>query len=271
MSWGGLGGGYGAVIKMLLAKDGVDTVSKDYNSWTPLSLAKRDQRTGHKRLSIEQSNHLLQRWTDQMDPLAEDVTEGTQPLDDHENLSRHPENAIGSSPSISAMLEGSWTGSRSAAVSEFPLVRPLVAQLTLEETTELFRKTLEEARENTVDGLPDNEEAAFRPKLIFDLGHSKIAWVPENVVDLIKSEVERLSLSHNQIWHIPLRFAECSQLRYLNIRTCVFREIPRSIPKRDLHGQLNTDCTSYILVTLCYRQCHVPPTPSTYTPRYNTP
>ena len=30
MSWGGLGGGYGAVIKMLLAKDGVDTVSKDY-------------------------------------------------------------------------------------------------------------------------------------------------------------------------------------------------------------------------------------------------
>jgi hypothetical protein len=90
LSWGGLGGGYGAVIKMLLAKDGVDTVSKDYNSWTPLSLAKRDQRTGHKRLSIEQSNHLLKRWTDQMDPLAEDVTEGTQPLDDHENLSRHP-------------------------------------------------------------------------------------------------------------------------------------------------------------------------------------
>jgi hypothetical protein len=87
-----------------------------------------------------------------MDPLAEDVTEGTQPLDDHESLSRHPENAIGSSPSISAMLEGSWTGSRSAAASEFPLVRPLVAQLTLEETTELFRKTLEEARENTVDG-----------------------------------------------------------------------------------------------------------------------
>ena len=93
------------VIKMLLAKDGVDTVSKDYNSWTSLSLAKRNQRTGHKRLSIEQSNHLLQHWTDQMDLLAEDVTEGTQPLDDHENLSRHLENAIGSSPSISARME----------------------------------------------------------------------------------------------------------------------------------------------------------------------
>jgi hypothetical protein len=187
-----------------------------------------------KRLSIEQSNHLLQRWTDQMDPLAEDVAEGTQTLDDHENLSRYPENAIGSSPSISAMLDGSWTGSRSAAISEFPLVRPLFTRLTLEETTELFRKTLEEARQNTVDGLPDNEEAAFRPKLTLDLGHSKIPRVPENVVDLIKSEVERLSLSHNQIWHIPLRFAECSQLRYLNIRTCMFREIPRSVYKLPL-------------------------------------
>ena len=69
----------------------------------------------------------------------------------------------------------------------------------------------------------------MRPKLTLDLGHSKIARLPENVVDIIKAEVERLSLSHNQIWHIPLRFAECSQLRYLNIRTNVFREIPRGV------------------------------------------
>jgi hypothetical protein len=134
-----------------------------------------------------------------MDPLAEDVTEGTQPLHEHEHLSRYLENAIRSSPSISAILEGSRTGSWSAMISGFSLVRPLVAILTPEETTELFRRALKEARQNTVDGLPDNEEAAFRPKLTLDLGHSKIARVPENVVDLIKSEVERLSLSHNQI------------------------------------------------------------------------
>lgn len=75
-----------------------------------------------------------------MDPLAEDVTEGTQPLDEHEHLSRYPENAIGSSPSISAILEGSRTGSWSAMISGVSLVRPLVAQLTLEETTELFEQ-----------------------------------------------------------------------------------------------------------------------------------
>jgi hypothetical protein len=39
-----------------------------------------------KRLSIYQSNDLLQHWTDQMGPLAEDITEGTQPLDDHDNF-----------------------------------------------------------------------------------------------------------------------------------------------------------------------------------------
>ena len=40
MAWEGCG----AVIKVLLAKD---RISKDYNSRTPLSSAKRDLRTGH--------------------------------------------------------------------------------------------------------------------------------------------------------------------------------------------------------------------------------
>jgi len=108
--------------------------------------------------------------------------------------------------------------------------------LTLEETTELFKSKVEDARQDTEHALGGNEDVseAVRPKLTLDLGHSKIARLPENVVDIIKAEVERLSLSHNQIWHIPLRFAECSQLRYLNIRTNVFREIPRGIYKLPL-------------------------------------
>jgi Leucine-rich repeat (LRR) protein len=108
--------------------------------------------------------------------------------------------------------------------------------LSLEETTELFRSKVEDARQDTEHALAGNEDVSevVRPKLTLDLGHSKIARLPENVVDIIKTEVERLSLSHNQIWHIPLRFAECSQLRYLNIRTNVFREIPRGVYKLPL-------------------------------------
>ena len=114
--------------------------------------------------------------------------------------------------------------------------KPEPTLLSLDETTELFRSKVEDARQDTEHALAGNEDVseAVRPKLTLDLGHSKIARLPENVVDIIKAEVERLSLSHNQIWHIPLRFAECSQLRYLNIRTNVFREIPRGVYKLPL-------------------------------------
>jgi hypothetical protein len=39
----------------------------------------------------------------------------------------------------------------------------------------------------------------------------------------------RLSLSNNHLFHIPYRFAECSHLRYLNIRANNFREFPRGV------------------------------------------
>jgi Leucine-rich repeat (LRR) protein len=108
--------------------------------------------------------------------------------------------------------------------------------LSLDETTELFRNKVDDARQDTEHALDSGEQvsAAVKPKLTLDLGHSNIARLPESVVDLIKAEVERLSLSHNQIWHIPLRFSECSHLRYLNIKSNVFREIPRGVYKLPL-------------------------------------
>lgn len=40
---------------------------------------------------------------------------------------------------------------------------------------------------------------------------------------------KRLSLSNNHLFHIPYRFAECSHLRYLNIRANNFREFPKGV------------------------------------------
>lgn len=120
---------------------------------------------------------------------------------------------------------------------EKPATQPITAReptlLSLDDTTELFRKKVADARQDTEHALAGSEAVsdAVKPKLTLDLGHSNIARLPESVVDLIKTEVERLSLSHNQIWHIPLRFSECSHLRYLNIRSNVFREIPRGVYK----------------------------------------
>ncbi|KAJ5105450.1 hypothetical protein NUU61_002797 [Penicillium alfredii] len=73
-----------------------------------------------------------------------------------------------------------------------------------------------------------------KPKLTIDLGHSHIGRIPEPVVDIIKDEVERLSLSNNHLVHIPYRFAECSHLRYLNIRANNFREFPKGVYKLPL-------------------------------------
>lgn len=108
--------------------------------------------------------------------------------------------------------------------------------LSPEDTTELFRSKVADARLDTEHALAGSEAVsdAVKPKLTLDMGHSNIARLPETVVDLIKNEVERLSLSHNQIWHIPLRFSECAHLRYLNIRSNVFREIPRGVYKLPL-------------------------------------
>jgi len=40
---------------------------------------------------------------------------------------------------------------------------------------------------------------------------------------------DRLALSHNQISTFPDKFAECSRLRYLNIRSNFIREFPLAV------------------------------------------
>jgi hypothetical protein len=132
---------------------------------------------------------------------------------------------------IAATSRRTDTTGSDTPIPEDTLASVKLELLTLDETIELFQRKIADAQQDTQNALAGSEDVndAVRPKLTLDLGHSKIARLPEAVVDLIKVEVERLSLSHNQIWHIPLRFAECSQLRYLNIRTNVFREIPRGV------------------------------------------
>ncbi|CAG8930879.1 unnamed protein product [Penicillium salamii] len=108
--------------------------------------------------------------------------------------------------------------------------------LTPEETIELARNAVDSGIQDTKRSLAGSEAVTdvVKPKLTIDLGHSNIKSIPEAVVDLIKDEVERLSLSNNQLVHIPYRFAECSHLRYLNIRANNFREFPKGVYKLPL-------------------------------------
>ncbi|KAL4878538.1 RAM signaling pathway protein-domain-containing protein [Aspergillus karnatakaensis] len=108
--------------------------------------------------------------------------------------------------------------------------------LSPEETIQLARRAVENGIQETKRSLAGSEAVSdvVKPKLTIDLGHSNISRIPEPVVDAIKDEVERLSLSNNQLVHVPYRFAECSHLRYLNIRANNFREFPKGVIKLPL-------------------------------------
>ncbi|KKZ65178.1 hypothetical protein EMCG_08998 [[Emmonsia] crescens] len=103
--------------------------------------------------------------------------------------------------------------------------------LSQEETLELTKRAVENGLQETQRSLAGSEavDDVVRPKLTIDLGHSNIGWIPESVVDVIKDEVARLSLSNNHIDHIPYRFSECTHLRYLNIRANNFTQFPKGV------------------------------------------
>ena len=103
--------------------------------------------------------------------------------------------------------------------------------LTAEETLEKAREEVEKARQKIREALSgsDGLSDVAKSTLTVDLGHKTIARIPEDLVELIKDDVERLSLSHNLLWLLPYKFSECSQLRYLNIRGNEFRDFPKAV------------------------------------------
>ncbi|EMD60124.1 hypothetical protein GGP41_009521 [Bipolaris sorokiniana] len=72
-------------------------------------------------------------------------------------------------------------------------------------------------------------ELQQQPGITIDLGHKNIARLPDEVIDVIRTEIERLALSHNLLATLPSRLIECRRLRYLNVRYNAMREIPDAI------------------------------------------
>ncbi|KAI9771324.1 MAG: RAM signaling network component [Geoglossum simile] len=90
-------------------------------------------------------------------------------------------------------------------------------------------KAAREEMQRSVSGGDAGAGGDLKPGVTIDLGHKYIARIPDEMVDIIKDEIERLALSHNQISTFPDKFAECSRLRYLNIRSNFIREFPLAI------------------------------------------
>jgi Leucine-rich repeat (LRR) protein len=83
----------------------------------------------------------------------------------------------------------------------------------------------------------------LRPGLTIDLSRKNIVKLPDEVVDIIKNELERLALSHNSLQSFPSRFSECTSLRYLNVRNNQIKEFPlpvgRLIPNLGVGAEIN--------------------------------
>ncbi|CAI4211858.1 unnamed protein product [Parascedosporium putredinis] len=87
-----------------------------------------------------------------------------------------------------------------------------------------------EAQAQRAEGGTTNAE--LKPGVTIDLSRKGIRELPEEVVDVIKHELERLALSHNQLTAFPTRFSECTSLRYLNVRNNQIKDFP--LPLCDL-------------------------------------
>ncbi|KAI1115503.1 RAM signaling pathway protein [Nemania sp. NC0429] len=94
------------------------------------------------------------------------------------------------------------------------------------------------AREAMKAALQDNETQAaeasgvstrLKPGVTIDLSRRNIQYLPDEVVDIIKNELERLALSHNKLTSFPARFSECTSLRYLNVRSNRFEKFPLAL------------------------------------------
>ena len=113
----------------------------------------------------------------------------------------------------------------------------------------LAREAMRNALESETQAAEANAAGAgLKTGVTVDLSRKNIQKLPEEVVDILKNELERwvsstsrlkvpcmtdnsdsLALSHNQLSSLPVRFSECTSLRYLNIRGNQIKEFPMTV------------------------------------------
>ncbi|KAL2024134.1 hypothetical protein VTK56DRAFT_9914 [Thermocarpiscus australiensis] len=94
----------------------------------------------------------------------------------------------------------------------------------------LAREAMRAAHENEAKAAEASGVSnTLKPGLTIDLSRKRIQTLPEEIVDIIKDELERLALSHNYLQTFPARFSECTSLRYLNVRQNRIKEFPLAL------------------------------------------
>ncbi|KAF2417657.1 hypothetical protein EJ08DRAFT_654477 [Tothia fuscella] len=102
-------------------------------------------------------------------------------------------------------------------------VQPAVSE---EDVIKLARAAMDLSRRVDDGSSPPEGQ---QPGITVDLTHKNITRLPDEVIDIIKDEIERLAISHNRIVAFPPRLAECKRLRYFNVRYNALKEVPKPI------------------------------------------
>ncbi|KAL8711608.1 MAG: hypothetical protein Q9220_004018 [cf. Caloplaca sp. 1 TL-2023] len=89
----------------------------------------------------------------------------------------------------------------------------------------IFVEGVEGARRDK-QALSQEVGTAVDLKFTVDVSHKNIYEVPEEVIDILKSDVDVLKLSQNKICYIPALFSQCLPLRYLNLRANLLQDFP---------------------------------------------
>ncbi|QDS76508.1 hypothetical protein FKW77_005645 [Venturia effusa] len=111
---------------------------------------------------------------------------------------------------------------------ELPPGTVIPPQASDEEVTSMVRAAIDGSR-LTTRKLDDG--GLQQPGVTVDLTHKNIARLPDEAIDVMKMEIERLAISHNRLVTFPIKLAECSRLRYLNVRYNALKEVPQAILK----------------------------------------
>ncbi|TLD18955.1 cell morphogenesis protein-like protein Sog2 [Venturia nashicola] len=111
---------------------------------------------------------------------------------------------------------------------ELPPGTVVPPQASDEEVTSMVRAAIEGSR---ITARKVEDGGLQQPGVTVDLTHKNIARLPEEAIDVMKMEIERLAISHNRLVTFPIKLAECSRLRYLNVRYNALKEVPQAILK----------------------------------------
>ena len=130
-----------------------------------------------------------------------------------------------------------------------PNPQPAYAARVLALARQAMQKALQENEAQAQSAEGGVVSSDLKTGVTIDLSRKNIRELPEEIVDVIKDELERLdcycpwmqiyletmltcptfsrlALSHNQLSSFPSRLPECTLLRYLNVRNNQFREFP---------------------------------------------